>query len=210
MFHSKLRRHAAVSAALLIAAACGDNPAGITSATPDLQRVETEAASLTSDHVARGLLIRRDVNLRKDVSASAIITPKGGFLALRETGLLVYFPSGAVSRDVEITATALKGNRVVYDFQPHGLAFATPIHVAQSLANTEIGTRGGRKAQDVWVGYLDHGDADVNADGNARFSEVFDVFFQGAGREALAVFTTTHFPGYAMASGRRESLPLLQ
>ena len=203
MFHSKLRRHAAVSAALLVAASCGDNPAGIAPAMPELQRVETEAASQRSDHVARGLLVRRDVNLADDVSATATITPRGGFLALREAGLLLYFPSGAVSRSVEITATAVKGNRVVYDFQPHGLTFARPIYVAQSLAATELDPPRGQKTPAVWAGYLDHGEADLHGDGGAVFSETFDVFFQGTGRNTLAVFTTTHFSGYAMASGRR-------
>lgn len=209
MFHSKLRRHAAVSAALLIAASCGDNPAGIAPATSELQRVETAPASQRSDHVARGLLVRRDANLADDVSASAIITPRGGFLALREAGLLLYFPSGAVSQDVEITATALKGNRVVYDFQPHGLTFATPVYVTQSLAATTLDSPRGQIAQDLWAGYLDHGDADLHGDGSARFSETFDVRLHGTGRHALAVFSITHFSGYAMASGRREAVPPL-
>lgn len=209
MFHSKLRRHAAVSAALLIAVSCGDNPAGIAPAKPGLQRVETGAASQRRDHVARGLLVRRDVHLDDDVSATATITPEGGFLTLREAGLLLYFPSGAVSHSIAITATARKGNRVVYDFQPHGLTFATPIYVAQSLAATELDTQRGKKTPDVWAGYLDHDDADLHGDGSARFSETFDVFFQGTGRNALAVFTITHFSGYAMASGRREAVPPL-
>lgn len=206
MFHWKLRRHAAVSAALLITASCSDNPAGIPSATSQLQHLEMGAASRRNEHVAQAHIVRRADALDENTSVTGTITPEGGFLTIPEAGLLLYFPSGALSETTVVTATALEGDRVVYDFQPHGITFATPIYVAQLLASTELGKESSKKKlSDVWAGYLDHGASDIRSDGSAQFSEVFDVFFQGTGRQALALFTTTHFSGYALASGRRET-----
>ena len=204
MFQSKRHRHAAVSAALLIAASCSDGP-GITSVSPELRNVGPASASQHVEYVAHGSILKRSARLDEDLSASATITPEGGLIAIPQAGLLLYFPSGAVSQTIEVTATAVKGNRVVYDFQPHGLTFDTPIYVAQRLQLTELDTpRSGRKRPAVWAGYLSRGVEDILSNGGGNFSEVFDAFYHGKGSEAAVVFSTTHFSGYAMASGRKE------
>jgi hypothetical protein len=151
-------------------------------------------------------VVKRSSSLEADVSVTGTITPSGGVLALPEAGLLLYVPEGAVAEPVEITATALQGNRVVYDFQPHGLTFATPVYVAQLALGTELDSpRARKKRPDVWAGYLAAGTADVMSNGTAMFTETFDAFYHGSGSETVVVFSTTHFSGYAMASGRRES-----
>ena len=174
MLYSKLYRHVAVSTAMLLAASCSDAP----TAAPRLDQVDAVASA--QDYVARGYLVKRTVTLGDDVSATTTITREGGYLTLPAAGLVLYFPKGAVSEAIEVTATALKGNRVVYDFQPHGITFATPIYVAQALLETELDTpRAQKKRPDVWAGYLYNGTADILSDGSANFTEVFDAFLYG-------------------------------
>ena len=198
MFTSKLYRHVAVSAAVLLTASCSDGP----TASSPLQRSDAVASEQT--YIARGYLVKRTFTLGEDISTTTTITPEGGFLFFEQAGLILYFPAGAVSEPLTITATALKGNRVAYDFQPHGVTFNVPIYVAQMLVQTELNTpRALKKRPDVWGGYLSNGAADILADGSANLTEVFDAFFHGKGSETLAVFTTTHFSGYAFGSGLR-------
>ena len=117
---------------------------------------------------------------------------------------MAYFPAGAVAQDLVVTATVLDGHRVAYDFQPHGTVFNTPIYIAQLLAGTELGPPGvAHKRPDVYGGYLANGALDLGMDGSATFAEVFHATYHGSGSNALVVFTTNHFSGYAMASGRK-------
>ena len=204
MFHARFNRYVAVALAALLGASCSDSStAPRPAATSELDRAVTTA--LARSHIARGEIVKRTGNLQDDVTATATITPDGGSLSLPEVGLMLLFPRGAVSQAVEVTATALKGKRLVYDFQPHGLVFNTPIYVAQQLRGTELNAqRTQKKGFDVWAGYLSGGTSDILADGSGNFTETFDATYYGTGSEALAVFMTTHFSGYAMASGRRE------
>jgi hypothetical protein len=199
VFHSKLHRLAVVSAALVLAASCSDAP----TATPTrLDRLPIMASQ--QDKVARVKLLKRTYTISEDIATSAAIGPAGGVLAVPEAGLLVYFPPGALVQSTLITATAFKGKNVAYDFQPHGLRFVTPIYVMQELVRTELNTaRAMKKEMGIWAGYLANGTDDILPDGSATFSEVFNAFFDGTGSDRLAVFTTTHFSGYAMASGLR-------
>jgi hypothetical protein len=200
VLYSKLHRHVAVSAALVIAAGCADGP-GITGPGGTLSRADAVAAA-RGKNGHRDEVLRRSFRLRNAVSASATITPEGGVLELPEAGLFLYFPPGALSRTTVVTARALRGKRVVYDFQPHGLVFGTPIYVAQSLEHTELRSAKARaKRPYVWGGYLSKGEADILADGTASFAEVFEAYYSGTDSDMLAVFSTTHFSGYSMASG---------
>ena len=202
MFYSNLHRRSMVSAALLLATSCSDAPTGA-SPPSSLDRVESTAA-VQAGYVARGDILQRNVFLADDQSVSATISPDGGFLVLPEAGLLMLFPRGAVAQPTLITATALKGRGIVYDFQPHGLSFLRPIYVAQLLIDTEVNApRSVKRTLPLWGGYLVNGSNDIAADGSAGFTEVFPVFFQGKGSDRLAVFTTRHFSQYAMASGLR-------
>jgi hypothetical protein len=205
VFHARFNRYVAVALAALLGASCSDgSTAPRPAATSEHDRALTTARA--HSYIARGEIVKRTGNLQEDISATATITPEGGSLSLPEAGLVLFFPRDAVSETIEVTATALKGKRLVYDFQPHGLVFNTPIYVAQQLRGTELNAqRTQKKGLDVWAGYLSRGTDDILADGSANFTETFDATYYGTGSETLAVFMTTHFSGYAMASGRRET-----
>jgi hypothetical protein len=174
-----------------------------TIAGPDLKTVHRGASDAT--YTARGAIVRRTVQLPADISASATITKKdGGYIYIAEAGLYLVFPKNAVSADLVVTATAYAGNRVVYDFEPHGTVFNAPIYVVQELRYTELNTpRSEKQRPAVWGGYLLNGLADIADDGTGSFSQVFAGDYYGKGNDALAYFSTTHFSGYAMASGRQ-------
>jgi hypothetical protein len=200
----KLYRHAAVSAALLLATSCSDGAPPTGPSAP--VSLAAAAASARGHHRAHGDVIKREGRLRDDVSRRATIGPEGGVLVIPEAGLVLVVPAGALFEATTITATALKGKRVVYDFQPHGLQFAAPVMVGQTLGNTELNRRGQRPI-DVWGAYLANGAADVFADGSADFAEIFKAIYSGDEDDALLVFSTTHFSGYAMASGIHSPRP---
>ena len=200
MFYSKLHRYVAVSAALFVATSCSDG-SGIADPISPLTRTDA-VASARGNHGKREHVLKRESRLRDAVSASATITPEGGVLQLPEAGLLMYFPPGAVARTTVVSAKARRGNHVVYDFQPHGLTFSTPIYVAQSLAYTELSSARARAKRPYVSGaYLSNGEADLFADGSATLAEIFDTHYSGTDGEMLAVFATTHFSGYVFVSG---------
>ena len=55
---------------------------------------------------------------------------------LREAGLRIDFPRGAVTIPTRITVTALRGDNVAYRFEPHGIQFKRPVTLRQSLHRT--------------------------------------------------------------------------
>lgn len=90
-------------------------------------------SSRTGDVVG---LLKRTEPLTESFTASAIIGPRGGRLQIREAGLRVHFPSGALTAPTRITVTALRGSNVAYVFEPHGIEFSQPVTISQSLRNT--------------------------------------------------------------------------
>ena len=196
VFDSKLYRHTVVSAALLLVASCADAP----TATTAVEHVEAVAA--TRPQKTPAVIVNRIVALAEDISTSTTVGPEGGALVLPAAGLVIYFPPGAVTETMTISATALKGSGIVYDFQPHGTTFAAPIFVTQQLAVTELNSpKSFKKRLELYGGYLTNGTDDILADGTANFAELFEAMLYGDGTERLAVFSTNHFSGYAMASG---------
>jgi hypothetical protein len=152
--------------------------------------------------VAKNQILKRSTSLASDIVTTATITPAGGWLQIKEAGLILIFPNGAVTKDLAVTAIAHRGNRVVYSFEPHGTVFHQPVYVVQELRYTEAKTPKGSKQPDIWGGYLANGLSDIAADGTGSFAEVFAADFYGKGNAAIGAFAIGHFSGYAYASGR--------
>jgi hypothetical protein len=180
---------------------CGD---ASSIAAPDLaSRARLVRVAATPAYVARGAVVHRRKALDTDLSVTVTIGPRGGSLSIPDAGLTLLFPRGALTSDVSITAYAYAGHRVVYDFEPHGLVFNVPVIVMQRLRGTSLNVKP-RNRQNVWGGYMPLGIADVDPSDTGSFSQVFPGSYAGATPEqAYAFFSTTHFSGYAMASGRR-------
>ena len=134
-------------------------------------------------------ILTRTEPLAKDVSASKVIGRAGGYIASLEGGFGIWVPEGALRKDVNITVTALAGDKLAFDFQPHGLKFRAPVRIG-ILKGAGVG-----EESSVGVYY------DGDPKNNPKFLEFFTVF-DSAG---FTMLETTHFSGYALASGSRSN-----
>jgi hypothetical protein len=82
--------------------------------------------------------VTRATPLAKDISVSAVIDKKGGTLTIPEAGLTLVVPPNAVSSKTTFVATALAGNLVAYEFEPHGTRFAVPLQFSQDLNKVSL------------------------------------------------------------------------
>jgi hypothetical protein len=71
-------------------------------------------------------------------SVSGTIGYKGGSLAIGGSDFSITFPKGALSKSTWITITSDASGYVSYDMKPHGIRFAKPVIVTQSLKNTAV------------------------------------------------------------------------
>lgn len=136
----------ALRATLLVAGgalACTDTPTTTRlaprSADISFARIKATDSLMFLTDVAysdTALVLRRLQPLAANISQSAIIGPAGGEIKITEAGAKISFPAGALAQPTLITMTAFAGYSVGYDFQPHGLTFAQPVKVQQTIAGT--------------------------------------------------------------------------
>ena len=89
-----------------------------------------------SERLAWGLA--RTKPITKAITARARFTAKGGTLVIKELGVTLTVPANALPRDtMTITMTALPGAMVVYEFEPHGTVFRTPLTLSHTLKGTK-------------------------------------------------------------------------
>ena len=133
--------------ALLLAvgvASCGDSTKPGTllapvAATPTFARIRATDSTLTLTNTTysdTSLVLKRLVPLAADISVSMVVGPSGGEIKINEAGGKIVFPAGALGAPTLITMTALAGPNVAYDFQPHGITFAQPVKIQQTVAGT--------------------------------------------------------------------------
>jgi hypothetical protein len=168
-------------------------------------RVSASAAQSGRRDVDPGTVIvvplKRNFNLRIDVSASAIIGPSGGEINLWASGAKVVFPAGALSAPTRITMTAKAGWNVAYEFSPHGIVFDQPVTVQQDLNWTSFGS--GNQGS-VQAGYYQDSLSEAlvgPSSSMARVSELRRVDLDRPFNPAIATFFIYHFSGYILSSG---------
>jgi hypothetical protein len=152
----------------------------------------------------------RFLPLNRDFVVSRTISPGGGTIVLREAGVSLRFPAGALANRTRITVRAHAGDHVAYTFEPHGLQFAAPVEVAQLLTFTSAYGKDDVTGE-LQGAYLPHGIADLDASGVATVAEVYPVRFRsfepynGRFVPTLATFQIAHFSGYMLASGKKDT-----
>jgi hypothetical protein len=164
-------------------------------ANPPAWATGSYGTSLATPVVATGLL--RTQPLAASVSVTYTATNRGGYFALPEAGLQVFVPRGAVAAETPLTmtVTALPGNAVAYEFQPHGVVFNKPLIVVQDLRVTNWQT----KSTTLDVGYFaGNGDLDPTA-GTALVRERMLNHLDVTG--ARLYWAVPHFSGYMVAWG---------
>lgn len=156
--------------------------------------------------------------IRKEVVDPAIISPvlerkkairanrtnhfrvdqRGGWFSIPEAGLYIYVPANAVSAPMTISAKALTGDLMAYEFGPHGTKFNVPLQMYQDLDLAHITAH--TDLSKFEVGYFaDENTLDFRTDRVA----VNEFIPTGIVFEGRAVrFEVSHFSGYVIATGR--------
>lgn len=138
------------------------------------------------------LTLERIVPLPLEVSASAAIGASGGKLSLPALGVTLVVPAGAVTKKIEFRITAIPGQTVAYEFEPHGTTFKKPLELQQRLAAT------------TWLpgiplsgGYFESSSQIDQKKGKAKVSEQFPAILSGG----MVILKLWHFSGYLVSMG---------
>lgn len=147
-------------------------------------------------------VLKRPIPLENDVTVEAVIGEQGGWIRLDQAGISVFFPKGALMSKTQVSLTAFAGDRVAFEFAPHGLTFSRPIELridaqatnaAGRIATTPANESDGLAPRDDFLGVYFEG----KSRRGVRALETFPVHQD----ENDLVFETVHFSGYACASG---------
>ena len=191
------------TAALVFLAACSND----TLTAPVVSRAPALPTTYTSIKVPiAGILkmlfpmdaLTRDEALTEPVTRSFTFSTKGGRLEMKELGLRVDVPEGAIpGNSLTITVTALPGSDVAYDFQPHGTVFLKPLAFRQDLDNTSWDHS---DFKGVVIGGYFETESQLHAiDGLALLNELYPVTIDSK----RATFEIKHFSGYMVSGGRQ-------
>lgn len=193
--------HASLLIAAVVVACAGDQTLVV---APRLGDGAPPLGVVSSPNGTPVVPVQRQVPLPQNVSWSFDVGPEGTVVRDWPTGLTIEVPAGAVTTTTHITVIALKGAPLAYRFEPHGLQFAVPIRLVQSLRDLKVKPNLlGIPA--LFGGYFaDDSLATDSATGQARVLEVLPVLIDLQGRNAL--LDVRHFSGYTVASAARDSL----
>ena len=164
----------------------------------------TDSLMLTTDvtYSDTSLVLKRTTPLASDISVSATIGQNGGSLTIQAAGAKIDIPPGALSQPTVITMTARAGSDVAYEFQPHGLTFAQPVKIQQTIKGTWAeaypmllkGMHGSYYGQvSLDSAWIDPGKYLAKVDENQL------GYFESNGSQIK--FYINHFSGYAVSCG---------
>ena len=213
--HSSPRARAAVLSLITAAAvsACSDAATTAPPAGGPAERSFAQAV-VASGPGNSAPVLRRTTPLANDIVVYATIQPgkKGAnavSVKIKEAGLQVSFPWNAVKVPTTIKLTAYAGDLVSYSFEPHGIVFDTLLKVQQDLSGTSA-YKDDALRQSLLGAYLDDDQKDIDADGIATMTETFPIYYNesdptGTSKltPSVAKFSTNHFSGYIIATGKR-------
>jgi hypothetical protein len=191
----------AILAAAAIVVACGGEQALLVSprldGAPPLGMVSDTAGATVRP-------VSREITLTKNDSWSFDVGPAGTVVRHPSTGLTITVPAGAVAAPTHITVTALRGAAIAYRFEPHGLQFAVPLQLSQSLRGMKL-PRSSSGTTPLFAGYFATDSLPTDpVTGEARVIEILPVLIDVGAHSA--VLSVRHFSGYTVASASSDSL----
>lgn len=194
--------HLAIITGAAIVVACGGEQALLVSppvpGAPPLGVVDAPGGVLVQP-------IRRQQPMASEVSWSFDVDARGTTVRHPATGLTITVPAGAVAGPTHITVFALRGAPLAYRFEPHGLQFAQPIQLTQSLHGLLL-KGASQPIPRLFGGYFaDDSLVTDAATGNARVIEILPI--QIDVRAHNAILSVRHFSGYTVASAQSDSVP---
>ena len=192
--------HIAIITAAAIVIACGGEQALLVSpqvpGAPPLGVVESPNGALVHP-------VRRELPMAQQTSWSFDVDARGTTVRYPSVGLTITVPAGAVAAPTHITVFCLRGAPLAYRFEPHGLQFAQPIQLTQSLRGLVL-DGASQPIPQLFAGYFA---ADSlltdSASGNARVIEILPVQIDVRGHNAI--LSVRHFSGYTVASAVKDS-----
>ena len=177
---------------LALAASCDS---GVTAPAPT---PATTASRLLLPSATTVSVVTRNTPLASPLIVSKTVGVLGGTISIPGAGLKVVVPALAVTSPTTITVTAVAGNQVAYEFQPHGIRFLVPLLVSQNLIGTSA-YNGGLLQLGLRGAYFANS-SDLNPGaGTALVSELLGVALNLSAK--TATFPVFHFSGYLIASG---------
>ena len=184
----------ALSLALSAAACDGDR----STATGPTASVRMQAAAPAAQ---LGTALKRAVPLQHDVTYSATVGSSGGVIRIPEAGLQLVIPRNALpgGAPITISVTAVAGDAVAYEFEPHGVVFDTPLTAIQDLRGTTWSNNTGNSVLEA--GYFASSDDLDVASGTALLSDWFPTTVTATGKRLH--WGVPHFSGYVIVTGKR-------
>ena len=166
-----------------------------------VKATDSMMVATTTTYPDTAQVLTRSTALASDVTVSAVIGTAGGELTIPSAGIVLKVPAGALAQSTTISMTAVAGSAVAYTFAPHGLVFAKPVKLEQSLAGTAAGTTPGLLANahaayfegSLDSNYVDAGRTKVKVKEN-------QLTYHDANGGKLK-FSIGHFSGYILACG---------
>ena len=138
----RVRSLAALAAAVAVSvtlAACGatDTTApSVPASAPKVAPDDAASANLLTTLLGSPKTItpaHRLTPLAKSITVSKNIGILGGTIAIPEAGLAIVVPPLAIPATKTISVTAMAGDKLAYEFAPHGLKFTLPLVMTQNL-----------------------------------------------------------------------------
>jgi hypothetical protein len=190
-----------LASVILAGAACDDKLVTAPPPTPIVETQSTGAPLRSKMVVSAAQVLKRTAPLKSPFTASALIGPAGGTLAIPQAGVQVEFARGAVAVPTIITITAAAGKDVAYEFQPHGLRFAAPVTITQDLVKTAA-EHDAAFAERLQGSYFEGNLAANLVDAAGSYARIMESR-QGKlkPKEKHLEFTIEHFSGYMVSTG---------
>ena len=170
---------------------CSDLPTAPGVPDPLVRAANTVAALQPSLDLAGGLVsvLKWVEPLESDEVVTEVIGPDGGKIELKNAGFKLHVPKGALDHEVPITVTAVAGELVGFEFQPHGLEFDLPVKAQQK--QQKLALPRGQKKGNIFAAYYE---GPLLSQVEAR--EILGIEVT----EASQSFLIWHFSGYVIAT----------
>lgn len=203
---TKSTRRAVVGlgAGLLLLASCTKD--SLTTAPAGTRTAASLSSSRDNPDSDRGgyvtTLARRERPVKAASASITLSSAQGGTLVLRDAGLQVHIPAGAIpgTARMTITVSAIPGEAMAYTFTPHGVKFNKPLVASQMVPWTLLNTLTNPLSPPPVAAYFTSTEELSLTEGRVRATELLPLVVE-VNRSRVS-WDISHFSGYVIASGR--------